>query len=617
MCGIAGIISEKPFLVTRERLERMTQALAHRGPDGEAHWMHPEGHLALGHRRLAIIDLSPAGGQPMHCLNRYTIVHNGEIYNYIELKEELLKKGYHFQTKTDTEVIVSAYDQFGENCLQHFDGMFAFSIWDEQEKKLFVARDRFGEKPFYYFTDKDQFIWASEMKALWAAGIERKRNDSMLLNYLALGWIQDPADPSRTFFSNIHSLSRGHSLVYHHESREIKITNYWDLDKERQEKKDSLEEWSDAFRKIFFESVDKRLRSDVPLGTSLSGGLDSSSIIAVISSLPNHPAVHHSFTCTMAGFEKDESEMAARVAKRFNLQSYTVSPVVDDFLNDFDQLLVHQEEPIGSASVFLQFKLMKLAKENGMKVLLDGQGADETLSGYSKYIHWYLQELIAKRNFKLMLREKRLFHSHHASFNWDWKNWMAAFLPAQAANRLEIKSLSKIKGNPAFQRHYVEANIERDSIFKPLVTKLNDILYFNTLSFGLEELLRYADRNSMAHGMEIRLPFLSHKLVELVFSAPSELKMKDGFGKYLLRRSMEKELPKEITWRRDKIGFEAPQEQWMQNEKMRQRVMEAKKTLVKEGLLNKIVLEENILALPAYAEDNYDWRYLVAANTMF
>lgn len=614
MCGIAGIISHDPVLLSRERLGRMTQALAHRGPDGEGYWFGD--NIGLGHRRLAIIDLSEAASQPMHCFDRYTILHNGEIYNHIELRDFLSKKGYDFLTKSDTEVIVAAYDHYGEACLQHFDGMFAFSIWDNQERKLFAARDRFGEKPFYYYVDNTQFIWASEMKAIWTAGIARRRDDTMLLNFLALGWLQDPTEASRTFFDNVQSLPSSHYLVFNAEKFEFTITRYWDIDKEAQDEDIKESAWIESFREQFFNSVKLRLRSDVSVGTSLSGGLDSSSVIVAIAKSNEYNRVRKSFTCVLPGFEKDESAKSALVAAQYHLASFVTEPTVHQLVEQLDEMLFHQEEPIGSASVFLQYRVMALAKEQDIKVLLDGQGADEILSGYSKYIQWWLQELIGTRHYSRAIREKKEFLSNDPSFNWSWKNWLAALLPAQTANRLQQNAAAKMKSNSEINPDFAKAHFDRYSIFKPLVTKLNDILYFNSMQFGLEELLRYADRNSMAHGREIRLPFLSHQLVQTIFRAPSAMKMKNGFGKYLLRKSMENELPAEIAWQTNKIGFEAPQQQWMQAQPLQERVRESRKQLIEAGILNKKVLDMPVRAFPAYQDDNFDWRYLVAAKTL-
>ena len=287
MCGIAGIISANHNLVSKQRLAAMTQALAHRGPDGEQHYINSSGNAGLGHRRLSIIDLSEAAAQPMHYASRYTIVHNGEIYNYKELRETLRQKGYVFQTQSDTEVILAAYDCYGEQCLPYFDGMFAFAIWDEKEQELFAARDRFGEKPFFFFIDDEQFVFASEIKALWQAGVEKKMNEKMLFNYLTLGYTLNPGNQQETFFSSIQKLPARHFLKYKLHGHQLSLEMYWDIDAATTTQQQSDDEAIARFKQLFTNSVAVRLRSDVPLGSSLSGGLDSSSVLYAMTALTN------------------------------------------------------------------------------------------------------------------------------------------------------------------------------------------------------------------------------------------------------------------------------------------------------------------------------------------
>src|SRR6187399_492054 len=373
MCGIAGIISNNSSIITADRVKKMTDALAHRGPDAEGHWVNST--TALGNRRLAIIDLSSAGNQPMHYLDRYTIIHNGEIYNYVELKEELQKKGYSFFSKTDTEVIVASYDCWKEECVDHFDGMFAFAIWDEKEKEIFAARDRFGEKPFFYFLDNEQFIFASEMKALWAAGIERKVNLKLLFNYLTIGYVDNPNIPEETFFENISKLPASSYLKFSTSNLQLSIANYWDIDVENENKKIIDAEAIEQFGSLLQRSVQRRLRSDVPIGTSLSGGLDSSSIIATLHSFTSHNSTTAAFTSVFPGFEKDESVFAKLVADKFHLQHFTVAPDADTLHNDLEKLFYHQEEPFSSGSIYDQYKVYELTKEKRKKVFVDGQGS--------------------------------------------------------------------------------------------------------------------------------------------------------------------------------------------------------------------------------------------------
>lgn len=611
MCGIAGIISKNSSIINEVILKKMTDSIAHRGPDGEGFWINKNNFVGFGHRRLSIIDLTNGGAQPMHYLDRYTIIHNGEIYNYIELKEQLSKQGYIFQSQSDTEIILAAYDKYKEACVQHFDGMFAFAIWDEKEQTLFCARDRFGEKPFFYSFDETQFSFASEAKALWAIGIEKKINYPLLLNYLVLGYTETAADNTITFFQNIFSLPAAHYLNFNYREFTFNISRYWDCDKETKisiSEEDAIEK----FTELFTASVKRRLRSDVTLGTSLSGGLDSSSIIASINKIEGTNFLQ-TFSAVFPGFEKDESKYIQSVTEKFNLKNYSVSPTADDLVKNLEKLCYHQEIPITSSSIFAQYKVFELAKQQNVKVLLDGQGADETLAGYNKYIHWYLQELLKARNLKFS-KEKRALKKNKISFTWNIKNYIAAWFPAQATYQLEKRETKKLLHFPDITNDFKNAYLDKQSILKPIVFKLNDVLYFSTFQSGLEELLRYADRNSMAHSREVRLPFLNHELVQFIFSLPSHFKIHNGYTKWLLRKSMEKNLPASIVWRKEKTGFEPPQKKWMENILLQEYLREAKSKLVKEGILKPSTLNKKIQPHDAYAAENFDWRYLIAAN---
>ena len=592
----------------------MTDALAHRGPDGEGFWSNHNGNIHLGHRRLSIIDLSNNAAQPMHYNSRYHIVHNGEIYNYTEIKNFLQNKGYSFSSQSDTEVIVAAYDYWKERCLQQFDGMFAFAIWDEKEEHLFAARDRFGEKPFYYYEDADHFIFASEMKAFWAIGIEKKIDEKMLLNYLTLGHVQNCVDKEQTFFESIYSLPASHYLKFIPAKKQLKVTPYWRINKEIKIEI-SAADAVEKFTELFNTSVKRRLRSDVKLGTSLSGGLDSSSIAAVITS-GNNPDRLQTFSAVFPGFEKDESKFIHLVSENLAIENFQIQPTADDLVIEFEKLCFHQEEPFQSSGVFAQYKVFELAAKKQVKVLLDGQGADEILAGYPKYIHWYLQEVLSRHKLGAIHKERNAFRKNAQPFIWDFKNYFAAFLPSHAAIQLEKNEYLKTIHHPDISPEFIR-NVrgrEWEGIHKPIVTKLNDILYFHTVEMGLEELLRFADRNSMAHGREVRLPFLNHELVEFIFSLPAQLKMHDGWTKFLLRKAMDKKLPGEIVWRREKIGFEPPQKIWMQNPALQEYIRESKRKLVNAAVLSKKVLDKKIEPKDAYTDKNYDWRYLCAAR---
>jgi len=593
----------------------MLQSLLHRGPDGEGCWHNESQTVLLGHRRLAIIDLSEAASQPMHYANRYTIVHNGEIYNYTELKDFLKQQGYSFYTKSDTEVITAAYDYWKEKCLQQFEGMFAFAIWDEKEQQLFAARDRFGEKPFYYFDNENYFLFASEMKALWAAGVEKNIDDKMLLNYLALGYVQNASAKEQTFYTNIYSLPPAHYLVYQRTAQKLGIKKYWSLDKDSQR---AISEPAalEKFTSLFTTSVIRRLRSDVTLGTSLSGGLDSASIAATIQELLNQPGSLKTFSAVFPGFEKDESGYIDLLTEKLNLQNFKIQPAADDFIKNFETLCHHQEEPFVSSSLFAQYKVFELAKQQQVKVLLDGQGADEILAGYHKYIHWYLQEVMSHHSAGDAKKAMKTLRQNQIPFSWGIRNYFAAYLPMHAAMRLERKEYQKIMAQPDITPEFLrlQRGKEWEGIHKTPVNKLNDILHYNTIETGLEELLRYADRNSMAHGREVRLPFLDHTLVEFVFSLPSSLKINNGYTKWLLRKAMEKKLPAAITWRKDKTGYEPPQQQWMEDKIFQDYLHEAKRKLVDKKILQPKVLSKKTVPKSAIADNNFDWRYLCAAQ---
>lgn len=611
MCGIAGIIQTISGKFNAGHLKKMTDALAHRGPDGEGFWQHEEENVLLGHRRLSIIDLSDAGSQPMHYLNRYSIVHNGEIYNYIELKEELQKKGYSFRSQTDTEVILAAYDCWKQECVDQFDGMFAFAIWDDKEKLLFASRDRFGEKPFFYHYDGSNLFFASEMKALWAAGIEKKPNLKMLFNFITIGYTDNPAKREETFYENIFRLPPASSLLYSPVKNELLIEQYWDIDLQAENKTITDQEAVDRFSELLTTSVKRRMRSDVGLGTSLSGGLDSSSIAALIHELLH--ATHYScFTASFPELESNDLPHAKNIADHFGLQQHIAECTAAGLLNDWEKLCYHQEEPFGSSSAYAQYKVYEGAKDRGVKVLLDGQGADEILAGYHKYYKWYWQELFRKRKLR---KSKEIFWAKEIGINepFDYRNRIAAYFPAFASIVMERQYLLRALKQEDLTREFVQQQSKEAYYTPPEHFDLNGVLYFNTMTHGLEELLRYADRNSMAHGREIRLPFLSHELVEFVFSLPSHFKIRNGWTKWLLRETVKEKLPHSSVWRRDKVGFEPPQKKWMEEKFLKEAIQEAKQILVREKILKQAVLDKKITASAAFEADNYDWRYFSAA----
>ena len=633
MCGIAGILSLQADGALPGQLKSMTDALVHRGPEGEGFWTAPGSPVHLGHRRLCIIDLSAAGAQPMHYPGRYTIVYNGEIYNYKEIRKDLIQKGFPFHTQTDTEVILAAYACYGEACLQHFDGMFAFAIWNSDQQTLFAARDRFGEKPFFYHRTRDRLYFASELKALWCAGLPRRVNQKMLYNYLTLGYTTNPADGAETFFDGVYKLPAASCLQYHLPSGRLAIRPYWTLATSAETPAARThspagmhkaaapltarreEEITEQFTNLLNTAVARRLRSDVPVGTSLSGGLDSSSIAAVMKQLldvaGNSPSIK-TFSAVFPGYEKDESVFIRSVQERLGVQNYQTQPTADGMLQQFELLCYYQDEPFISASIYAQFCVFALAKKEGVTVLLDGQGADETLAGYLKYYHWYWQELYVNER-QTFFKELQLARNAGITNAWNWKNKLAARFPHMAATLQMAGRKRQQQKNGDLQADFIR-NYGRSYYTMPLPHKLENVLHFNTCSSGLEELLRYADRNSMAHGREVRLPFLSHELVEFVFSVPARFKIRDAWTKWLLRKSMSNKLPQDIVWRTGKIGFEPPQKQWMETGLLQDKIYSEKEKLVKAGILQIGVLKKTTKPQDALAAFNSDWRYLAAGK---
>jgi len=601
----------------------MADTLVHRGPESAGFYINNNGNVGFAHRRLSIIDLNERAGQPLHYLH-YTIIFNGEIYNYIELREELQKQGYKFTTASDTEVIPAAYDHWGDSCLHHFDGMFAFALWDEKKQQLLLARDRFGEKPLYYHASYlqrgkfNQFVFGSEMKALWAVGAPKHINGTMMLNYLTLGYTNDTLKKTATFYNDILSLPAGHYLTVQPQEGKLQMKKWYDGRHETVKiKREALngDEAVHKFMELFSASIKRRLRSDVNIGTCLSGGIDSSAIVAGCNGLKAEHLTHECFTAIFPGFEKDESAYSGKVADHFKLRQHTIEVTADDWINQFGLLMYHQEEPLQSSSVLTQFMVYGLAKQHGITVLLDGQGADEILGGYKKYTHWYLQYLF-RTDVKAFKREKKLLQQNQFLESWSVKNYGAAFFPAKAAALLQKKALNEQNGNSLINKDFLKKYRNIDTLQKPVVKTLEDILYYNTFTSGLGELLRYADRNSMAHSREVRLPFLDHSLVEFIFSLPSSYKIHDGFTKWILRQSMQPLLPAEIVWRKDKIGYEPPQQQWMQHKSIVEMIVAGRKKLVEHNVLDTSIINKPVKPSAAHEKGNDDWRYLCAASLL-
>lgn len=562
MCGIAGIWHKYGNEHLYRDIKRMTDTIVHRGPDGEGHWIADNHAIALGHRRLSILDLSDQAKQPMKRHN-LIITFNGEIYNYLELKKELELQGSLFYSASDTEVLLEAYAKWGVACLNKLDGMFAFAIFDETKGELFCARDRFGEKPFYYVNNDSFFAFGSEMKELFSLGIAKHVNEKMLFNYLTYDVVEDPKDKSTTFYSHIRQLAASHYMVVSKKG-EINVGRYWDIDPEYQIEIAETEA-KERFLELFDESLKRRMRSDVKVGSSLSGGVDSSSILgSVLTLFPD--TSFNAFTARFDDKNYDEGQYIDLLKRHKQFNAHFCYPQHDQVVNELDTVFHHQEEPFGSTSIIAQWEVMKLAKTHDTIVLLDGQGADETMAGYYKYFLPFLQEVKTKSNRKFKQQLKTI------ETTLELNSFLSKPERLRLRSPLLFDTLSDI--TRSIRKSSIATDLSAD--FRNEFGKnpspfhrdgnLNHFLYKDVFNYGLGKLLRFSDRNAMAHSREVRLPYLSHELVEFVFSLPSDLKMKNGWSKYILRCSMEERIPIEIAYRKDKKGFQAPASWMEQNE---------------------------------------------------
>ena len=623
MCGIAGILSTQPDSIRSETLKAMSDIIAHRGPDGDGQWISSHGKVGLAHRRLSIIDLSHEADQPMHYMNRYHIVFNGEIYNYIELRETLLKQGFQFHTQSDTEVLMALYHQHRDQCLSLLDGMFAFVIFDEQENTAFCARDRFGEKPFFYSYEKGKhFYFGSEMKCLWAAGIPRQVNQRMLFNYLSYAYIENPKDLSETFFDGCTRLPHSHCIHIDLQTLEIRIQRYYDINWTYQNQEISLQQAKEKFNELFYTSVQRRLRSDVTVGSSLSGGLDSSLVVCVIDDLKkNSGQKQNTFSAVFPGYKKDERKYMDYVTAVTRANPHYITPNDEGLLAEIDRLSWHQEEPYGSASIYAQFCVMKLAKENNTTVLLDGQGADEILAGYHPYYLAFFNEL--KKNnpdqYRKQLAAYQQLHQGN-TINGITKKTMGdrvrQLSPGLVAPVKRLRNQFIQWKQPFFHSDFYHAY--QSEIFETpgsYFHDLNEALYSSCMVNGLQTLLRYADRNSMAHSREVRLPFLYHELVEFLFSLPSTFKINEGWTKWIMRESFPI-LPREIGWRVDKIGYEPPQKSWMENALVKEKILQQRHKLIEEGILHPSLQKAEYKPADALGNNTDYWKIFLAGSLL-
>ncbi len=544
MCGINGITWPD-----RKKIKAMNEAVKHRGPDDEGIFI--DDRVSLGHRRLSILDLSEKGKQPM-CdeTKRFCIVHNGEIYNFREIREQLIKKGFSFRSNTDTEVILKAYIQWGEKALEKFIGMWAFAIYDSKEKKLFLSRDRFGIKPLYYFYDGKKLIFSSEIKGLLASReITAEVNEKSLLQFLAfhlMNWGDE------TFFKNINQLPAGFYAIFDINQGKLILRKYYDVrEKIRFIEGENAHE---NFKNLLKDAVEKRLVADVPVGSCLSGGLDSSSIVCLMREILGEGKEISAFSLIFPGRGIDESTYQKEVEKKCRVKRYTTTFTEKELLDDLEDLIWTQEEPFETLSIYGQYRVMRLARENATKVLLDGQGSDELMGGYHWLFSYYFLELLGNRYFIQLGREIKLYMKLYHSLG-PAKGLLILLLPRNL--RLSLYKINEI----SFLNYEYLTNHQHEIFNLPLKWEQRNFreisIYAETVS-SLPQLLRFEDKNSMRWSVESRVPFVDHRVVELLLSLPTREKINNGISKVILRKSMRGVIPDKIRKRIDKIGFQTP-----------------------------------------------------------
>lgn len=553
MCGIAGIVNLNKKMINKKELEKMINVVKHRGPDDEGYFT--DKNVGLGHCRLSIIDLSEAGHQPMTNEDgTIWITYNGEVYNFIELRQELKERGHIFKSHTDTEVIIHSYEEWGKECLTRFNGMWAFALYDLQKRELFCSRDRFGVKPFYYYFDKEKFLFGSEIKELLTF-VDAQANDEVIFDYLVFGFANYSEE---TFFRNIKELPGGHYLSLKVDLASFSINKYYTFfDNDHMEDIETdKSKTHDELYNLLEDSIKIRLRSDLPVGSCLSGGLDSSSIVCLANKLLKGCGNYHQevFTSCFKETDIDESKYAEEVIKETGCIKNFVFPDFKTLEMDLDELIWHQEQPFGSLSVFSQWSIMKTSKEKGIKVLLDGQAGDELFLGYERYYIYFLQTLLKHFRLSLFLKEFFLIPQNSKLRLKQLIRYYIYFsMPKMRLTKL-LKESQQI-----LNREFLALSWNKSSTLQFMNPKsLADLQKKEILYSQLPNLLRYEDRNSMAFSIETRLPFLDYRLVEFAYRLPDRAKIRNGWTKYILRKSMENILPSDIAWRKRKIGFEVP-----------------------------------------------------------
>jgi asparagine synthase (glutamine-hydrolysing) len=577
MCGIVGLIStEKDKLFLRTRIEIMKDLISHRGPDGEGTWLEQDTNICLGHRRLAIIDTAH-GHQPLQSQDGdLVIVFNGEIYNYIELREELIKKGHPIISHSDTEVLLYAYREWGDDCLKHLLGMFAFAIWDRKKKRLFCARDRIGIKPFYYFGDRRNFAFASEIKSILASSfVKAEPNPQGLQDYITFQFCLG----DKTMFKDIYKLEPGWFMVVQYGNEELTInkSQYWDLNYSTDNVHD--EKWfSSKLLELLENSVAIHLRSDVPLGAHLSGGLDSSTVASLAARTLSNGKINTFTGAFSDGTAYDETRYAKSLANSIAAEYNEVYIKGSEFPDIFPKLIYYMDEPAAGPGLVPQYYVSKLASEK-VKVVLGGQGGDEIFIGYARYLIACLEKCILDSingsfvgvnnglNLNSITKNLTTLQSYIPMLKAFWKNGLFDTWDKRYFHLIDRREGSKdLYSDQLFNSDYSSFETFCKIFNRSGISSITDKMSYFDLKGSLPALLQVEDRTSMAASIESRVPLLDHRILEFIATVPEHIKFKNGDTKHLFKNVVKSILPKDIYERKDKMGFPTPLEKWVKNE---------------------------------------------------
>ena len=541
----------------------MTDVQAHRGPDDEGFFLHNS--VGLGHRRLSILDLSPAGHQPMASADgRYVIVYNGEIYNYIELRSELQSHGAVFRSQSDTEVILEAYRRWGTDCVRRFNGMWAFALYDEQMQEIFLSRDRFGIKPLYYLYDGQELLFASEIKAILAVRPEERQVNLPYVSHHLPGGLFD--DGHETFFRNVRALLPAHNAMYRLSDARLRVWRYWEVECERFRQESLRGDPVEILADLLRSAVGLHLRSDVAVGTCLSGGVDSSSIVCLMSGLLNTPV--HTFSALYEDRDCDERAYVAAVNGHVSTVPHLVLPDPHgDLLDDLSRITWHQDEPTAGPGLYTQYHVMKAVHGN-VKVILDGQGGDELFAGYLWYLPTHYRDLWRCGWFgKLRALTLGIAYLRH----WGGPE-LARALASMLCGRSKARSPSEIRHASLLSR--VDGReVQRASIPQER-SGLATLLRTQLTRDSIPALLHYEDRNSMAFSVEARVPLLDYRIVEFALGLDTQYKIRGTWTKWVLRKAAGPVLPSSVARRRSKMGYPTPMARWLRRPAEREQVRE-------------------------------------------